>query len=322
MTLSLHSIMTIIITYVLATLLAICIPVIIVLLGRQKPANAPVKKHSAADVGVFYNSTTDKFLKVYGEIIQAFRTKDVKDYLDYTIASAELRDGQRILDAGCGVGGPASYFASVLDIQVEGITISEVQVERSVEVIASKSLRGSVHIRQGDYHRIDEIYGSNVFDRIIFLESFGHSPDQSMLIEKAFQALKPGGILYIKDLFKREYANEEDGRKINAIIDAINQAYRYNVADLNEVLSTMRRLNFILLCVKTPEIKIGEFEHLTISNDFQELFDIARIISWEDYIFPIDFYEIKVMKPPFDITTQKHFYFLNRPEVIAAETKN
>jgi len=59
----------------------------------------------------------------------------------------------------------------------------------------------------------------------------------------------------------------------------------------------MRRLNFIILFVKTPEVKVGEFEHLTISNNFQELFDIAKIISWEDYIFPVDFYEIKVMKP-------------------------
>ena len=29
------------------------------------------------DVKLFYNQTTDKFLAVYGEIIQAFRTNDV-----------------------------------------------------------------------------------------------------------------------------------------------------------------------------------------------------------------------------------------------------
>jgi SAM-dependent methyltransferase len=310
-----------VITYILGALLAICIPVIIVLLGKlNNKLEIGVKKHGVADVGAFYDHTTDKFLKVYGEVIQAFRTNNVQDYMDYTIASAELKSGQRLLDAGCGVGGPASYFASVLNIDVEGITISEAQVEKSKEIIASKALVGTVNIRQGDYHRIDEIYGKNTFDRIVFLESFGHSPDQVLLIEKAFEVLKPGGILYIKDLFKREYTNEEDGKKINAIIDAINQGYCYNVADLNQVLSTMRRLNFILLFVKTPEIKVGEFEHLTISNDFQELFDIARIISWEDYIFPIDFYEIKVMKPPYDISTQKHLYFLNRPEIAEPRT--
>jgi ubiquinone/menaquinone biosynthesis C-methylase UbiE len=303
------------IAYMVLTLAGMAIPVFIVWSGSRKKGQvvAAGASHTAADVGRFYDANTDKFLKVYGEVIQAFRTNNVKDYLDYTIRSAELADGQHILDAGCGVGGPASYFAGELKVKVEGITISEVQVQKSQDVISEKELKGSVHISQGDYQAIDKIYGDNVFDRVIFLESFGHSPDQKLLIEKAFRVLKPGGILYIKDLFRREYPDEADGAKINLIIDAINKAYCYNVADLNEVLSTMRRLNFILLFVKTPEIKIGEFEHLTISNDFQELFDIAKIVSWENYIFPIDFYEIKVMKPPFNTNTQKHLYFLNRP---------
>jgi cyclopropane fatty-acyl-phospholipid synthase-like methyltransferase len=302
------------ITYLLAVLLAMCIPVIIVLWGKAKSGDAAEDKFAPADVGKFYNNTTDKFLKVYGEIIQAFRTNNVEDYLHYTMQSAELKDGQKILDAGCGVGGPASYFASRLDVEVQGITISEVQVEKSKEILSGKNLKGSVNIQQGDYHKMDEIFGKEVFDRVIFLESFGHSGNQVLLIERAYSVLKPGGILYIKDLFRREHPSVEDGKKIDAIVDAINQGYCYNVADLNEVLSTMRRLNFILLFVKTPEVKIEEFEHLTISNDFQELFDIAKIVSWEDYIFPIDFYEIKVMKPPFDINAQKHLYFLNRPK--------
>ncbi|MCX6198734.1 MAG: class I SAM-dependent methyltransferase [Bacteroidetes bacterium] len=275
-----------------------------------------VSSHSS-NVGAFYDSTTTKFMEVYGEVIQAFRTTDVKIYLDYTIENAELKDGQKILDAGCGVGGPASYFAEKLNVQVEGITVSEFQVQISKEIIASKKMKGTVHIQQGDYHRIDEIFGTEIFDRVIFLESFGHSDNKPLLIEKAFKVLKPGGILYIKDLFKREHPNEEDGKKIDRIVNEINKAYCYHVADLHEVLAAMRRLNFILLFVKTPEVKVGEFEHLTISNDFQNLFDIAKIISWEDYIFPIDFYEIKVMKPPFDMSKEKHLYFLNRPEAVS-----
>ena len=195
------------------------------------------------------------------------------------------------------------------------MTISEYQVAKSKEILSGKELKGTVEILHGDYHKIDEIFGENIFDRVVFLESFGHSDNKPLLIEKAFRVLKPGGILYIKDLFKREHPNEEDGKKIDRIVAEIDRAYSYHVGDLTEVLKAMRRLNFILLFVKTPEVKTEEFEHLTISNDFQNLFDIAKIISWEDYIFPIDFYEIKVMKPPFDISKEKHLYFLNRPEV-------
>lgn len=286
--------------------------------SSAKPAQGLNPAAHSKNVGDFYNRTTDKFMEVYGQIIQAFRTNDVTIYLDYTIENAELKDGQRILDAGCGVGGPASYFASKLNVEVEGVTVSDFQVIKSKEVLATKDLKGTVNIRQGDYHDIDKIYGTEVFDRILFLESFGHSSNKPLLIEKAFKTLKPGGILYIKDLFKREAPTPEDAIKIDKIVAEIDRAYFYHVADLYEVLAAMRRLNFILLFLKTPEVKIGEFEHLSISNDFQNLFDIAKIISWDDYVFPIDFYEIKVMKPTFDLTKEKHLYFLNRPEVIEA----
>ena len=306
--------------YILVLALVISILVIAYLLRKQNASQTTIKtkpdsigKNGSENVRAFYNETTDKFIAVYGEVIQAFRTTNVNDYLDYTMESAELRDGQRILDAGCGVGGPASYFASQLNVEVEGVTVSEVQVGKSKEIIGAKSLKGEVNIRQGDYHRMVDLYGKEQFDRILFLESFGHSQDQIRLIESAYECLKPGGILYIKDLFRREHPNAEDGRKIDAIVDAINKAYCYNVADFTEIMKCIRRLNFILLFAKTPEVKTGEFEHLTISNDFQNLFDIAKIISWDNYVFPIDFYEVKVMKPPFDVNKEKHLYFLNRP---------
>lgn len=279
------------------------------------------KKSNAEEVRSFYNLHTEKFLKVYGEVIQAFRSSNVNNYLDYTIQNAELKDEQKILDAGCGVGGPAAYFASKMNVDVEGLTISDFQVEKSKEVLSGKELKGKVNIRQGDYHELDNLYGKEKFDRVIFLESFGHSGNKTLLIEQSFHALKPGGILYIKDLFRREYPNEEDGKKIDKIINEINKAYCYHVADLHEVLRAIRKLNFIILFIKTPEVKVDEFEHLTISNNFQELFDIARILTWDDYVFPVDFYEIKVMKPPFDLNKDKHLYFLNRPEVKAASAQ-
>jgi cyclopropane fatty-acyl-phospholipid synthase-like methyltransferase len=282
-------------------------------IALYKKKKSVIPSNNSTETATFYDKNTDKFLNVYGEVIQAFRTKNVNDYLDYTIESAELKNGQSILDAGCGVGGPASYIASKLNVDIQGITISEVQVSKSKAVIASKTLKGTVTIQKGDYHQMTNLFGEERFNRILFLESFGHSSNQIQLIESAYHCLKPGGILYIKDLFKREHPNSEDGAKIDTIIAEINKAYCYNVADFSVIMQTIRRLNFLLLVVKTPEVKTEEFEHLTISNDFQNLFDIAKIVSWENYVFPIDFYEIKVMKPLFDVNKEKHLYFLNRP---------
>lgn len=267
------------------------------------------------DVRAFYNEYTEKFMKVYGDIIQAYRTRNVNDYLDYTIQSAGIEDGMIILDAGCGIGGPATYFASKKNIQVEGCTISDKQAEMAQAKIAEKGQQDKVRIIRADYHDIDTLYPADHFDRVVFLESFGHSPDKKKLIEAAWKVLKPGGYLYIKDLFEREAGGDDDMRRIKEICLEINQGYQYAIADLHDVLSHIRKKGYILNFVKTPEVDISLFEHLTISNDFQNLFNVSKIESWENYVFPIDFFEIKCQKPPFMINTDKHLYHMNRPEI-------
>lgn len=317
------------ITYLLVTFIIILSLIIVYLIWKLsflKEQQSELQKTQASldahlsnlkpdDVRGFYNEYTDKFLKVYGDIIQAFRTKNVNDYLDYTIKSAGVEAGQSILDAGCGVAGPATYFAEKLNINIECCTISDVQEKMAQDNIAAKNLSEKVRVLRADYHHIDQLYPQNKFDRVIFLESFGHSPDKSRLIDAAWNVLKPGGFLYIKDLFEREAGGDEDMRRIKEICLEINKGYQYAIADLHVIISLIRKKGFILNFVKTPEVELSLFEHLTISNDFQNLFDVSKINSWENYVFPIDFFEIKCQKPAFILDMNKHLYHMNQPEL-------
>lgn len=261
-------------------------------------------------VGEFYNETTDQFLQVYGEVIQAFRTTDVSKLLNYQMEMMEMKPGQKALDAGCGICGPATYFAQHGGITVEAVTISEKQVQKAKANIEAKGLTEKVNVRLGDYHKLPDIFGKEQFDIVYFLESFGHSNDQEQAIKSAWEVLKPGGMLYIKDLFKKIAVLPEHEAKIEYEIDKINQSYRYNIADLYKVLHYVRKLGFILAVVKTIDLKIEDFENLTISNDFQELTGIALIENWEEYIFPVDFFEIKCFKPVYGIQVGHSRYFL------------
>jgi SAM-dependent methyltransferase len=42
----------------------------------------------------------------------------------------QLKPGQKVLDAGCGVGGPARSIARFADVYVTGVTINDYQVRR------------------------------------------------------------------------------------------------------------------------------------------------------------------------------------------------
>ncbi len=268
------------------------------------------KKFHIESVRNFYNEQTGNFLKVYGEIIQAFRTKNPEILLDYEAKSMELKAGQIVLDAGCGVCAPAIYFAKNFGVTVEALTISEVQAELSKEKVKDSGTQESVNIRTGDYHEMQKIYSGDHFDVVCFLESFGHSPDPASAIQGAFQVLKPGGMMYIKDLFLREAAIPAHQIPMREEADRINAAYRYRIKDLYETIRFIRTCGFILANVRTIDLPLPEFENLTISNEFQELTGIGKIDNWKDYIFPVDFFEIRCIKPVYDIAFGNSRYFL------------
>lgn len=267
--------------------------------------------NNAEQVRAYYNSHTDRFIEVYGEIIQAFRTNNVEDYLDYTILSMGLSKGQVAIDAGCGVCGPAIHFAkNIDDIKIEACTISDYQYEEGIKRVELAGLSNKITPRNIDYHKLSVHF--NDVDLIYFLESFGHSSDKNKVIDECWNTLKPGGKVYIKDLFKRVSEDEWEQLRIDEICDDIDQAYCYQIADLNSILTKIRAKGFSLLYVKIPEVESGQFENLTISNDFQNLFNIGKIESWNDYIFPIDFYEILIQKPIVPSEEDMHLYFLNK----------
>lgn len=263
-----------------------------------------------SDVGQFYDKYNDKFLQVYGDIIQAFRTKDVDKLLDYQIEVLGLKQGMRVVDAGCGVCGPAIYFAQKVGVEVHAVTISEAQFHLSKQRIIEAGVSDKVTVYLGDYHHLINVLNATNFDVVYFLESFGHSPYHAKAIDSAWSVLKSGGLLYIKDLFRREPLLPEHDVKIEREIKKINTAYRYNIADLYSILKHVRKQGWILSKFKTIDLPLADFENLTISNEFQELTGIAQIASWDDYIFPIDFFEVFCIKPEFDLSNGLDKYFL------------
>lgn len=267
-------------------------------------------KYQPKQVGDFYNKNHDAFIKVYGEVIQAFRTNNLDNILNSQIESIGLKEGQRVLDAGCGVCGPARYFAKKTGCTIDAVTISEVQLNAANKHIQQENLQDKITVHLNDYHEVGTLFPKEQFDIAYFLESFGHSNQKEKLLKAIWKILKPGGEVYIKDLFRRISSSKLVQYKIDNEIQKINKAYFYDIADLNEFLTLVRKIGYIIVFVKTIDIPLEDFENLSISNEFQELTGIAKIDNWEKYIFPIDFLEVKLYKPEYDPKKGMDKYFL------------
>jgi ubiquinone/menaquinone biosynthesis C-methylase UbiE len=264
---------------------------------EEVATNPHLGAHTAADVGAFYNQTTHQFLEVYGQVIQAYRTYNIEHLLHHEAQAMGLKPGMKVVDAGCGVCGPALFFAEHYGVEVVALTISETQKELAEAAIRTADRTRQVQVQLLDYHTMGNHLPAESFDRVYFLESFGHSPDQRRALTHAWHLLKPGGSLYIKDLFLREWPIEEDLPALYEQVRIINEAYRYNIPNLYNVLYTIRKLGLLITFIRDLHFDTQDFENLTISNDFQNLFNIAKIDSWTTYVFPVDFYEILATRP-------------------------
>lgn len=269
-----------------------------------------IKTNHVEEVGDFYNQYHDAFTRVYGNVIQAFRTNNLENLLNYQFESAGFNKGDKLLDAGCGVCGPAIHFAKNFEVEIDAISISEKQIEEAKKAIKSNAISDKVNPILGDYHELTNLVKPDNYDGVYFLESFGHSTEKETLLNQVWQVLKPGGICYIKDLFLKEAVLAEHQEKIDFEVGRINEAYKYQVSDLYEILKIIRKMGFIVNFVKTIDLDINDFENLAISNEFQELTGIAKIDNWETYIFPVDFFEIKITKPIHNLSDGLNKYFL------------
>ena len=269
-----------------------------------------LKNTQAVSVGEFYDNYFLEFEKVYGNVIQAFRTNNLENLLNYQFESAGFKNGDKLLDAGCGVCGPAIHFANNFEVEIDAISISKKQIKQAETDIKSAEVQTKVKPVLGDYHELINLFETEKYDGVYFLESFGHSTEKKALLNQVWQVLKPGGICYIKDLFLKEAVLPEHQEKIDYEVSRINEAYKYQVADLYEILKIVRKMGFIVNFVKTIDLDINDFENLAISNEFQELTGIAKIDDWETYIFPVDFFEIKITKPINDLSDGLNKYFL------------
>lgn len=84
-------------------------------------------------------------------------------------AKLGISDGQRILDIGCGWGGMALYLASIADVEVTGVTLSEEQLKIASARAEEMGLSDRVQFKLLDYRDVTE-----TFDRIVSVGMLEH----------------------------------------------------------------------------------------------------------------------------------------------------
>lgn len=117
-------------------------------------------------------------------------TRDLADVLP-------IKPGDRLVDIGCGVGGPARYLASRFGCRVDGVDITEPFVQAANRLSELTGLADRVAVRLGDGQSLP--WPDATFDGGLSQHVTMNVPDRARFFAEAFRVLRPGAFFALTE---------------------------------------------------------------------------------------------------------------------------
>jgi ubiquinone/menaquinone biosynthesis C-methylase UbiE len=111
-----------------------------------------------------------------------------------------LAPGMHVLDVGCGIGGPARYFAEAHKCRITGIDLTEEFVQAAAELTRRCGLADLVTFQHGS--ALDLPFDDGSFDAATLIHVGMNIADKARLFEEARRVLKPGALFCVYEVMR------------------------------------------------------------------------------------------------------------------------
>jgi ubiquinone/menaquinone biosynthesis C-methylase UbiE len=137
---------------------------------------------------------------------------------DALMAQAELFDGARVLEIGCGTG---NLTAKVNRAQ-PGALLTGVDPDPRALARARRKARRTAGIQFDQGYAQDLPYADGSFDRVLSSMMLHHLDDEVKVaaLGEAFRVLRPGGSIHVVDVIGHHGAAAHDGSVIRGLLGA------------------------------------------------------------------------------------------------------
>jgi len=148
-------------------------------------------------VNQYYDLSTDFYEYGWGNSFH-FAPRYRGESLQASIARHEqflalqlgLKPGMKVLDVGCGIGGPMMEIARFSGASIEGLNNNDYQISRGKSRIAAGGLDRTCSFTKGDFMHIAQ--PDNTYDACYAIEATCHAPDKVGVYSEILRVLKPG----------------------------------------------------------------------------------------------------------------------------------
>ena len=193
------------------------------------------------------------------------------------IAKLELREGMRVVDIGCGIGGPMRRVGVVQDagVRVVGVNSNEIQLDKAKSLNVEAGLDHMVDYLACSFMDMDAI-ADDTFDRGYAIESTCHAPDKAGAFAEIYRVLKPGALFWGQEMCMTDMFDPNDNRHRAIKQDLMRGIALQDIATLGEVNRTLETAGFQLVegmdraveesCPTTPWYQPIETRRKTLAN--------------------------------------------------------
>ncbi len=226
----------------------------------------------------FWFLNSDSFALHYG--FWDNKTKHLGDALQNTnkvmAEQANITQNDRVLDAGCGVGGSTLWLAKYKKASVVGISISAKQIEQAKTLAKQAEVDQLVSFAVIDY--LQTGFPNESFDVVWAIESVCYAEQKEDFLQEAYRTLNKGGRIIIADGFiKREPTTEREKQLVTAFYKGMLLP---NLSTFGQFEGAMKKTGFKHVTVfdKTHEILPSAKRFYLMSRFTYPLIIIAAIL--------------------------------------------
>nr|XP_009394726.1 PREDICTED: cycloartenol-C-24-methyltransferase 1 isoform X2 [Musa acuminata subsp. malaccensis] len=116
--------------------------------------------------------------------------ESIKRHEHFLALQLGLKPGMKVLDVGCGIGGPLREIARFSSTSITGLNNNEYQISRGRELNRVAGLSESCNFVKADFMKMP--FPDNSFDGIYAIEATCHAPDAVGCYKEIYRVLKPG----------------------------------------------------------------------------------------------------------------------------------
>ncbi|KAJ1927709.1 Delta(24)-sterol C-methyltransferase [Tieghemiomyces parasiticus] len=214
----------------------------------------------------YYNLATDFYEYGWGQSFHFARKaigesfeRSIARHEHYLASLAELRSGMRVLDVGCGVGGPAREMIRMTGCHVTGLNNNDYQIERARQYAKRYRQEDHCEFVKGDFMKMP--FPDNSFDAVYAIEATCHAPALEGVYGEIFRVLKPGGTFAVYEWVTTAAYDEQDPAQRQIILDV----------EKGDGIPKLFPWSTCLQALRTVGFEITSHEDLattTVSNDY------------------------------------------------------